>query len=149
MAITHNYVSYSNLGNVLMFLERKRSHISGCRDRSEAIAPDRLRDEFVDALRLGIESGVIDEERFAAAMFQRGWTCDAWNDGGDNAGDDSGDRSSCEGRVDDGPGGGDEPDGRPSKRSKTTTSTGLITESSTSSIMSKTEKVSSFSFSFL
>ena len=36
IAITHNYVSQSNLSNVLKFLDQKEDQISGCRDRAES-----------------------------------------------------------------------------------------------------------------
>ena len=52
VAITHNYVSGSNLDHCLQFLRDKRHQVSGCRDRPhEAIPPERLYEEFVSALQ--------------------------------------------------------------------------------------------------
>jgi hypothetical protein len=72
VAITHNYVSGSNLGNVLRFLSKKENQISGCRDRLESIKPDRLYHEFVTSL-----------DKYRHDLLQRGlsqkdWTCQAW-----------------------------------------------------------------------
>lgn len=51
LALTQNYVSTSNLSDVLRFLRDKRDQVSGVRDRSEAIQPDHLYEEFVSALQ--------------------------------------------------------------------------------------------------
>ena len=73
VAITHNYVSKSNLGNVLHFFQDKIDQISGCRDRVESIKPEHLYEKFTKAL----------ESRFAEALdkakSQKGWTCAAWD----------------------------------------------------------------------
>ena len=74
IAITHNYVSRSNLGNVLRFLTTKQDQISGCRDRAETIKPEFLHDAFVDALR------DVEPEALAVAQQQSSWTCAAWKD---------------------------------------------------------------------
>ena len=50
VALTRNYVSGSNLSDVLRFLDSRVSQISGCRDRGEAIQPDDLGREFRKAL---------------------------------------------------------------------------------------------------
>ena len=72
IAITHNYVSRSNLSNVLRFLREKRDQVSGCRDRNESIKPERLYEEFVQTL----------QERYPQwlqeALDVPDWTCRAW-----------------------------------------------------------------------
>lgn len=51
IAITQNYVSESNLFDVLTFLRTKPDQISGVRDRQdEAVAAESMYDEFVKAL---------------------------------------------------------------------------------------------------
>lgn len=72
IAITHNYVSRSNLSNVLKFMEEKRDQVSGCRDRAESIKPEHLRGEFVKALRTD-HSELLQE-----ALAKSNWTCSAW-----------------------------------------------------------------------
>jgi hypothetical protein len=72
LAMTHNYVSPSNLGNVLKFFHEKQDQISGCRDRKETIKPEHLHDAFVDALRREAPQ-FLD-----AALEQTGWTCRAF-----------------------------------------------------------------------
>eukprot|EP00934_Nitzschia_sp_Nitz4_P005188 Nitzschia sp. Nitz4//scaffold185_size43419//10018//11649//NITZ4_007296-RA/size43419-processed-gene-0.70-mRNA-1//1//CDS//3329539694//5178//frame0 len=74
MAITHNYVSPSNLGNVLKFFVQKEDQISGCRDREESVKPDRLYSEFVHALE------EKDKKALLRAQNQKAWTCHAWKD---------------------------------------------------------------------
>ena len=73
IAITHNYVSQSNLDNVLKFLSLKRDQVSGCRDRADSIKPDHLYEEFVKVL----------EQRhpkwLKAAQDVPDWTCRAWS----------------------------------------------------------------------
>lgn len=72
IAITHNYVSASNLSNVLKFLDTKRDQISGCRDRVESIKPEQLYEKFVQALErqhpLWLQRAVAEPD----------WTCRAW-----------------------------------------------------------------------
>jgi len=51
VALTHNYVSSSNLADVLDFLHRKPDQISGVRDRPEALPAEQLKRAFEDALR--------------------------------------------------------------------------------------------------
>jgi len=72
IAITHNYVSPSNLGNVLKFFVEKQDQISGCRDRKNSIKPEFIHDALVNALREK-EPKHLDE-----AMKQTGWSCCAW-----------------------------------------------------------------------
>ena len=117
IAITHNYLSPSNLGNALKFFVEKQDHISGCRDRQESIKPEHIYDVLVEKLREK-ESNHLEN-----ALAQKEWTCRAWsdkpaidpnrNDGGVVSDDDSKEK----------------------------------TESK--SIMEQTERVESFSFSFL
>jgi len=72
IAVTHNYVSDSNLSNMMKFLFSKRDQISGCRDRSESIKPEHLYDEFKSVM----------ESRFPnwlqMALEESKWTCRAW-----------------------------------------------------------------------
>jgi ribosomal protein L16 Arg81 hydroxylase len=72
IAITHNYVSRSNLCNVLRFLREKRDQVSGCRDRIESIKPEHLYEEFVQSL----------QQRYPQWLQQAldvpDWTCRAW-----------------------------------------------------------------------
>ena len=52
IAITQNFVSESNLADVLLFLKTTPEQISGVRDRvGEAVQPDELFDRFVAILR--------------------------------------------------------------------------------------------------
>lgn len=57
VALTRNYVSASNLPDVLRFLDTRIGQISGCRDRlgEGAIAPEDLGREFRNAMLLGEE----------------------------------------------------------------------------------------------
>jgi hypothetical protein len=73
IAITHNYISPSNLGNALKFFAEKQDQISGCRDRAESIKPERIYDALVDVL--------MDKEpnHLKKALAQRDWTCRAWS----------------------------------------------------------------------
>lgn len=74
IAITHNYVSPSNLGNVLKFFREKQDQISGCRDRNESIKPEHLYDTFVKVLQ------EKETKRLQNALQQKVWTCAAWAD---------------------------------------------------------------------
>lgn len=131
LAITHNYASPSNLGNVLRFFERKQDQISGCRDREETIKPENLRDALVNALAGRPE----EKEHLATAEQQVGWTCAAWKD------DDPIGANSC---TDFHVGGGMQKrprsDGDPMEP---------IPKKSSGSVMDKTERLSAFTFSFL
>lgn len=104
IALTRNYVSASNLSDVLRFLDTRVSQISGCRDRAEAVQPEDLGREFRKALTAEgkEESCVIDEEEkkcdeasgedcprrgkwaglleIAEKRAKEGWGCDAWAD---------------------------------------------------------------------
>lgn len=104
VALTRNYVSSSNLSDVLRFLDTRVSQISGCRDREEAVKPEELGREFRKALlsveevveegcRNGEEkkcdeSQVDDHKRGkwgdllakAEERAKKGWGCDAWVD---------------------------------------------------------------------
>lgn len=76
IAITQNYVSCTNLPDVLRFLEHKPQQISGCRDRPEAIKPGHLLSAFVSALREARPSMLNKAQELA----EQGWRCDAWED---------------------------------------------------------------------
>ncbi|KAG7348844.1 cupin-like domain containing protein [Nitzschia inconspicua] len=73
IAITHNYLSPSNLGNALKFFVEKQDHISGCRDRAESIKPEMIHDALVEALR------TKEPKHLEKAMAQTEWTCRAWS----------------------------------------------------------------------
>ncbi|CAB9505139.1 demethylase and lysyl-hydroxylase [Seminavis robusta] len=83
IAITHNYVSRSNLGNLLRFLRQKEEQISGCRDRAESIKPEQLHNVFLTALQ---QQFGTDAPWLVAAQQQAEshWTCKAWKDDDDN-----------------------------------------------------------------
>ena len=79
IAITHNYVSRSNLGDVLRFLKYKENQISGCRDREESVKPNKLYAAFSSGLQ---DTFGKDADWLVQAQRQGGshWTCDAWKD---------------------------------------------------------------------
>jgi len=107
VALTRNYVSASNLSDVLRFLDTRVSQISGCRDRKEAVPPEELGREFRRAL-LSVEKetntkvvgGRVEEEKKcdesqnndsdrgkwvdllerAEKRSKEGWGCGAWVD---------------------------------------------------------------------
>ena len=153
IAITHNYVSTSNLGNVLKFFQDKQDQISGCRDRAESVKPEHLYETFSKAL----------EPQYAEALTnaksQKGWTCAAWHDatiedGTEKADEDKSTGSNAENATAD-----NKQQANSRKRQcpdtnsdhtigENDTITKGDTESSRS-VMAKTEKVSAFSFSFL
>jgi hypothetical protein len=74
IAITHNYVSPSNLGNVLKFFSDKQDQVSGCRDRKESVKPEHLYDEVVKVLK------EKEPDHLKTALAQSGWTCRTWKD---------------------------------------------------------------------
>jgi hypothetical protein len=76
IAITQNYVSCTNLPDVLRFLQHKPQQISGCRDRPEAIKPDQLLEAFVSSLRKHRPSLLTTAQELA----NQGWHCNAWED---------------------------------------------------------------------
>jgi hypothetical protein len=108
VALTRNYVSASNLPDVLRFLDTKVGQISGCRDRrgEGAISPEDLGPEFRRALMeaAGEEGMEADEDEKkccdegldseaqrrkgkwadllekSEASAKQGWGCDAWKD---------------------------------------------------------------------
>ncbi len=61
IALTRNYVSASNIPDVLRFLDTKVNQISGCRDRKEAVRPEELGREFRKAL-LAAGDKTIDDD---------------------------------------------------------------------------------------
>ena len=77
IAITHNYVSRSNLGNLLRFLTLKEDQISGCRDRKDSIKPEQLHSAFTTALQKQFGK---DVNWLVQAQQQTQWTCNAWAD---------------------------------------------------------------------
>lgn len=140
IAITHNYVSPSNMGNVLKFFSVKQDQISGCRDRKESVKPEHLRQEFVKVLQ---EKEPIFLEK---ALEQKEWTCRAWNNNDKNGVADVPDLVT--------PSRGE--DGDNSCVSGTKRPNSCIDSENTEeeeqqrkSVMAKTEKVSAFTFSFL
>eukprot|EP00521_Asterionellopsis_glacialis_P011047 CAMPEP_0195307514 /NCGR_PEP_ID=MMETSP0707-20130614/37753_1 /TAXON_ID=33640 /ORGANISM="Asterionellopsis glacialis, Strain CCMP134" /LENGTH=413 /DNA_ID=CAMNT_0040371765 /DNA_START=102 /DNA_END=1344 /DNA_ORIENTATION=- len=76
IAVTHNYVSQSNLPTVLRFLQYKEDQISGCRDRVESIKPEHLHREFTKELQKVHPQWLRDAQQKA----NQGWTCKAWTD---------------------------------------------------------------------
>ncbi|GFH55356.1 hypothetical protein CTEN210_11832 [Chaetoceros tenuissimus] len=76
IALTQNYVSASNLPDVLRFLKTKPQQISGCRDRREATQPDELLDKFVEKLKEK-RPALLKE---ATLESEKGWQCEAWTD---------------------------------------------------------------------
>lgn len=134
IAITHNYLSPSNLGNALKFFQEKQDQISGCRDRKESIKPEFIHDALVKVLKEK-EPGHLD-----VAMQQTGWTCRAWNE------------TKAEVITDD-----ENNKDSPTKNKKRRIDNGhdrnekdnTMEKEEFSSVMSKTERVPAFSFSFL
>lgn len=76
VALTQNYVSASNLPDVLRFLKTKQQQISGCRDRQEAIQPEMLLGTFKDRLRDTRPSLLVK----ALDLAEKSWRCAAWTD---------------------------------------------------------------------
>jgi len=141
IAITHNYISPSNLGNGLKFFLEKKDQISGCRDRRESIKPEFIHDALVKVLRKK------EPNHLNQAMRQNGWTCLAWEetkaevitDDDENNKDpvtrDAPLTKNKKRRIDDGCDKNEQ--GMKTKKEEL------------SSVMSKTERVPAFSFSFL
>lgn len=76
IALTQNYVSSSNLPDVLRFLKTRPQQISGCRDRREAIQPDAILGIFQKKLR----DSRPDLLKECLAVADEGWQCNAWTD---------------------------------------------------------------------
>ena len=74
IALTQNYVSASNLSDVLKFLRDKKQQISGCRDRAEAVKADTILEEFTDAML------ATRKDLFTTANSVQHWKCNAWVD---------------------------------------------------------------------
>lgn len=72
VAITHNYVSESNLADVLKFLSTKRDQVSGCRDRIESVKPNALYETFVQELQKSHAKALSN------ARSVQEWQCRAW-----------------------------------------------------------------------
>lgn len=61
IALTHNYVSTSNLADCLRFLRTKPDQVSGVRDRpGEAVQPEHIHAAFVSALEKAVSPVVLD-----------------------------------------------------------------------------------------
>jgi hypothetical protein len=122
IAITHNYVSPSNLGNVLKFFLEKQDQISGCRDRKESIKPELLYDKFVKVL------GDKEPEHLKMALAQSTFTCRTWKDKSSSKGNSSPTSVTCKKRQ-----------------------LGAIGNDANehTSVMAKAKKVDEFTFSFL
>ena len=75
IALTQNYVSSANLPDVVRFLKKNKSQISGCRDREDAVDADRFREVFIGKLKKALGEkemeGVLERS-------ERGWQCKAW-----------------------------------------------------------------------
>ena len=101
VALTRNYVSASNLPDVLRFLRTRKSQISGCRDRGDAIQPDDLSKEFQKALLQAksckeasshaeekkCDNESLDPKGLWVDLYEKsemesrkGWGCAAWSD---------------------------------------------------------------------
>jgi len=105
IALTRNYVSASNLPDVLRFLDTRVSQISGCRDRKKAVPPEDLGREFrkgllavpiaeeesstgdVEEEKKCVDTPLSKERRKWADLLDRaetqsknGWGCKAWVD---------------------------------------------------------------------
>jgi len=65
IALTHNYVSLSNLPDCLKFLRDTPDQISGVRDRTEAIDPEGMYELFQQKL---VETGVMTQEQLQEAV---------------------------------------------------------------------------------
>jgi len=132
LAITHNYISPSNLGNALKFFVEKQDQISGCRDRKESIKPEYIHDELVKVLRMK------EPDHLNRARKQTGWTCRAWEE------------KKSEAVITD-----DDDDNKDNKKRKINCVDGKYERETndgkeeSSSVMSKIEKIPAFSFSFL
>ena len=87
LAVTHNYVSTTNLPTVLRFLQTKQELISGCRDRpNEAIQPSQLYKACTDLWKQTLPSSIYDK---AMLQSQQGWTNAAWSDYHEDQDDDT------------------------------------------------------------
>jgi hypothetical protein len=65
IALTHNYVSTSNLANCLRFLREKTDQISGVRDRPDAVDADTMHELFLAKLA---SAKVMDDENLDAII---------------------------------------------------------------------------------
>jgi hypothetical protein len=78
VALTHNYVSTSNLSDVLRFLRDKVDQISGVRDRGgEAIAPEHMYTTFVDKLTTVLPKEVVQKHVQESLKPEKGALSDA------------------------------------------------------------------------
>jgi hypothetical protein len=92
VAITHNYVSRSNLPTVLRFMDKKQEQISGCRDRTESIKPEHLKEELHKSV---VKHGHEDWWNQADAIAKERWICRAWTDEGSKQEDQGNPSTAC------------------------------------------------------
>lgn len=134
IAITHNYLSPNNLGNALKFFVEKQDQISGCRDRAESVKPERMYSALVDVLKNK------EPQHLEKALAQTEWTCRAWSNPSMKDSKDGADAIL-------------DPKNPPTCwKNRRKESSRLRVEKETAerkSIMEQTERVPSFSFSFL
>ena len=128
IAITHNYVSRSNLGNVLKFFTQKEDQISGCRDRAETVKPEHLYDEFVKVLSEKEPHALSD------ALAQSNWTCHAWSNPDLTTSNKENSKPKATSFI---------------SRKRTHCQDDSKDCNERTSVMARTEKLSSFSFSFM
>lgn len=74
IALTQNYVSQSNLPDVLRFLKKNISQVSGCRDRPEAVKADVLGEVFEE----GLSKARPELLREAKVVAAQGFGCATW-----------------------------------------------------------------------
>lgn len=133
IAITHNYISPSNLGNALKFFLEKQNHISGCRDRNESIKPEFIHGALVKVLRKN------EPNHLNRAMQQTGWTCRAWKETNAEVITDDDENNKVKQKT----------SSTQNKKRKIDNDSEKKEKEEVSSVMSKTVKVPDFSFSFL
>lgn len=77
IALTQNYVSHSNLSDVIRFLKTREQQISGIRDRPGiAVSPGNFYNEFKKVMSDKMKN-IWDE---AEEQANQGWKCKAWTD---------------------------------------------------------------------
>jgi len=78
IALTHNYVSTSNLSDCLRFLRDKTDQISGVRDRgAEAIQPEEMYATFVEKLHSVLPAEVVQRHITESLVPEAGELTDA------------------------------------------------------------------------
>ena len=122
---------------MLRFFVDKQDQISGCRDRKESIKPEYIHDELVKVLK------IKEPKHLEKALQQTGWTCRAWDEGDNKIKV----KLSTRQQQDD-----DENEDNINKKRRTSAMDGERDDGKKqelTSVMSKTDTVSTFSFSFL